>query len=322
MLFRSRTPDDAARIVTMVEQVFEEYVKEIEQPGRDGSRTAVRLTGDPPEVTRVNNPITTAVLAAIAGLVSGIAIALYRDRTDEVLRSPGQLARVGLTYRGIATIGDNGRQNSQEGFRKLAVECLMSDDRGGTRLMVSGVGAEAPTFDVAHGLAVGFASYGRATVLLDTGTDEDSSRPGLSDFLAGLAPWQACTELPQAGSVATVSAGSQRGRLDELLIRANRNGLELPVDADGQMVVVAPSILASPVGAALSGFVDACLLVATLHVSLLSDLVEAALTLEALECRLVGIVVVSEDGQRAVRKAGRESVPTDLAPATVASSEP
>lgn len=321
---KAKTPDDAARIVTMVAQVFADYVKEIEQPGRDGSLTAVRLTSDPPEVSRANNPITAAALAALAGLAVGIVIALYRDRMDQVLRNPGQLARVGMRYRGVVAFNGADGRDAQESFRKLAVECITNEDLGGARLMVSGVDASAPTLAVVRGLAGGFASYGRATVLVNAMHSEgqDDQGSGLSDFLAGTSSWQACLHSTEVRNAESVSVGSDGARLDELLIRASHSGLELPIGGDdGQLVVAAPPILTSPVSAALSGFVDACLLVVTLRSTLLSDLVEASMTLDALECRLAGVVVVTEESLRALQRATAESVPANPVRAPVAAAD-
>lgn len=321
---KAKTPDDAARIVTMVAQVFADYVKELEQPGRDGSLTAVRLTSDPPEVSRANNPVTAAGLAALAGLAAGIVIALYRDRMDQVLRNPGQLARVGLRYRGVVRFGDVDGGDAQESFRKLAVECITNDNLGGARLMVSGVDAAAPALDVARGLVAGFASYGRATVLVnaDPSDSEASHGPGLSEFLGGAASWQACLDSTTVRNATSVSVGLDGAHLDELLIRGSRAGLELPIGGDdGQLVVAAPPILTSPVSAALSGFVDACLLVVTLRSTLLSDLVEASMTLDALECRLAGVVVVTEESLRALQRGATEAAPADPTLATVAAAD-
>ena len=119
--------NDAVQIVSAAELGLQQYVLEIERPGRDGSMTGVVLSGDIPTVARVGNPVRNAVLAALVGIVLGSLLAVYRDRTDPIVKSAGQLAGAGLTYRGTI-MADDEPPSLREGFRRLAVGCVVTGE--------------------------------------------------------------------------------------------------------------------------------------------------------------------------------------------------
>jgi capsular polysaccharide biosynthesis protein len=301
------TPDDAVRMLAAVEQVFKQYVTQLEQPGRDGSLTGVNLTNDPPAVTRVGSPLQAALLAGLGGFAVGVVLALYRDRTDQVIRNAGQIARTGLPYRGAVVSQDGQLQNPDNVFRRVAVQCA-SDSRPGVsqKILVTGLDefSDRVSSLVAGGLATGFAAYGRTVTSVcarpaagDTAAvgASGSVPPGLSDLIAGDASWNDCIEAGPVKNLERVGIGSRSDDLAALIMKRSLGdgAAILPATSD-HTVVDGPQLIVSPSAIALAAHVDSCLLVVTYKQSLLSDLVEAAHILQALSVPVIGVVAVTE----------------------------
>lgn len=307
--------NDAARVVGAVEQAFQQYVNEIERPGRDGSLTAVRLSGDPPAVTRDGNPTRDALLAALFGFILGTALAVYRDRTDPVVRSPGQVAEIGLRH--LATMEVPPQESSPaDPFRRLAAECLQVGPRpenAESVILVVGceLGEEASSL-VAAGLAGGLVACGRPTTLvntspLNTSSGEETSRDGLSDVLDGSASWSDCLVDGSAG-VAVMGPGARGEALDQILLSANSpRHLPKPSNPDEGVVIDAPSIVHSSTAVALTTLANSALIVAIRGRTKVEHLLEAKLTLEALDTPIAGLVLATPVKARRSSKRSSDS---------------
>ena len=325
------TPDDAVRMLAAVEQVFKQYVTQLEQPGRDGSLTGVNLTNDPPAVTRVGSPVQAALLAGLGGFAVGIVLALYRDRTDQVIRNSGQIARTGLPYRGTVVSQEGLLQSPDHVFRRIAVQCA-SDSRPGVsqKILVTGLDefSDRASSLVAGGLATGFAAYGRTVTSVcarqdpyDT-TSADSSAavsagPGLTDLIAGEASWSECVEAGPVKNLQRVGIGSNSLDIAALIMKRSLGGGAAILSATSDHTVVdGPALSVSPSAIALAAHVDSCLLVITYKQSLISDLLEAAHILQALSVPVIGIVAVTE--RRALFRATGGPTPPEPEATTVA----
>lgn len=282
--------NDAVRVVAAVEQAFQQYVQEIERPGRDGSLTAVRLSGDVPTVVRDGNPLRDCVLAVLAGLLLGTAVAIYRDRTDPVVRSAGQVATVGLGYLGtVDTTADSAALG--EVFRRAAVECAAPGREVSVRrILVVGVDQATDTAFVGRGLVHGLAACGRKATLVNAATGE-GSEPGLSDVLEGSRQWEECTRATSK-NVWEMGAGTKAASLDSVLI-AGENADNFPTLEDEDHVVIAgPSIVHSSVAVALTLVADSVICVGRLGMTRVSDVQEARLALEAMKCAAAGLILL------------------------------
>jgi capsular polysaccharide biosynthesis protein len=308
---KASTADDAVRILATVEQVFQQYVAQLEQPGRDGSLTGVTLTNDPPSVMRVGDPLTTAVMAGLCGLVAGTLLALYRDRTDQVIRNAGQIARAGLPYRGFISSPDGLLQARDDSFRRIAVQCASDSRRGvSENVLVVGIDdvSDVHSSRIAGGLAAGFAAYGRSvTLVLAHGDDrrqpENAEEPGLSNIIAGEFGWAECAQETEVKNLREVGRGSRHECIDALIMRRSLAG-EAKIFQTGSdhTVVSGPSLVSSPDAIALAANVDSCLLIVTFRQSKLSELVEATHIVQALGVAVLGVVAI--DQRRSVFRSG------------------
>lgn len=285
----SGNANDALRTVVAVEQAFQEYIAEVERPGRDGSLTAVRLSSDVPTVRRVGNPLRDAVLAALVGALIGLVVAVYRDRSDPVVRDAGQLAGAGLAYRGTLTATD-------ESFRRLAAQCLTPPDGIGSGvLLVTGVDAHCDPVAVGRGLAGGLRAYGKAVTVVEAvpGPPDAEQPAGLTDLLEGTTQWDVV-----AGAASEIGVGTKGDSLDAVVIAATDGsapGLPALAPAGEYVVLAGPSVVDTAAGMALSTLADRALVVVTVGVSRVADVVEARRSLESTGLRAVGLILVDSE---------------------------
>jgi capsular polysaccharide biosynthesis protein/Mrp family chromosome partitioning ATPase len=303
--------NDAVQIVSAAELGLQQYVLEIERPGLDGSMTGVVLTGDIPTVVRAGNPARSAVLAAFVGIVLGSLLAVYRDRTDPIVKSAGQLAGAGLTYRGTI-MADDEPPSLREGFRRLAVGCVATDEHdtdtlevgvdgrlirfGGTgRILVVGVDPDCDVLFIAQGLAAGLVACGRKVTLIDAVSGQSlSGTGGLSDVLDGSGAWADCRTRTGLDQLWQMDIGTKGDSLPALLIDGKDTKRRLAL-SDGQehAVIAAPSIVHSSVAVALTSVADVSVVVVRQGKSQISDVVEAKMTLEAMGVPAIGMVLLT-----------------------------
>lgn len=336
--------NDVVQIVAAAELGLQQYVSEIERPALDGSRTWVVLSGDVPTVAREGNPARNAVLAALVGVVLGSLLAVYRDRTDPIVKSPGQLASVGLTYRGTI-MADDEPPSLREGFRRLAVGCVITGEhdtgalevgvdgwfiqRGSTgRILVVSVDPDCDALFIAQGLAAGLVACGRKVTLIDAVSRQSrSGTGGLSDVVDGSRAWAECRARTGLDQLWRMGIGTKGGSLPALLIDGKDTKRRLALsDAQEHAVIAGFSIVHSAVAVALTSVADASLVVVRQGKSQISDVIEAKMTLEAMGVPAIGMVLLTgnvadepvehplDDRADAVLSANSEVTPSAPAP--------
>jgi capsular polysaccharide biosynthesis protein len=317
------TPDDAVRILATVEQVFKQYVAQLEQPGRDGSLTGVNLTSDPPEVAGVGNPLGSAALAGLCGFVAGTLLALYRDRTDEVIRNAAQIVRVCPSYRGVVVSEDGLLKAPEETFRRIAIACAPDRWRGAAnRILVTGLDAasDGAVECFTRGFASGLAAYGRnVTLVWGRRRADDRDVGGLRDILAGESSWGDSVRAGAVRNLDEVGIGTKDEGIDALIMKHTLGGGASLLQTPADHTVVAGPALTSPSAVALAAHVDSCLLVVTLRKSLLPDLTEAIFLLQGMGIPVIGIVAVVQ--RRALFQASRPDRTGTPAGVTVVAEE-
>jgi capsular polysaccharide biosynthesis protein len=300
--------NDAVQILSAAELGLQQYVSEIERPGRDGSLTGVVLSGDIPTVARVGHPGRNAVLAALFAIVFGSLLAVYRDRTDPIVKSAGQLADAGLTYRGTI-MADDEAPSLREGFRRLAVGCAVAGQHdastlevgrlisvGSTgRILVVGVDPDCDALFIAQGLAAGLVACGRKVTLIDAVSRQSlHGIAGLSDVVDGSRAWAECRTRTGLDQLWQMDIGTKANSLPALLIDAKNTKRRLASsDSQEHAVIAAPSIVHSSVAVALTSVADASLVVVRQGKSQISDVVEAKMTLEAMRVPAIGMVLLT-----------------------------
>lgn len=288
-------PDTALKIVEAVQKSFQEYVAEIERPGATGALTSVEITTDQPTVAPSGHWKRDTVLAGLIGIVVGTLLAVVRDRIDPVMRKPGQLSSTGLAY--LGTVTGPSSSESLEDFRRIALECLINSEAPtATRLLVVGVDAESNSWTVARGMADALASYGKKVTLVDVegSSAAPSNKPGLSDYLAGVAEWSECAT-PTLPNISEVGAGSDGDNLDAYFLAGRLPQVPLPLRRGEYAVIAGPSIVHTPVAVALTSIADVGLLVATTKSSRLADVEEANYTLQAMNLAALGVILLPPD---------------------------
>jgi capsular polysaccharide biosynthesis protein/Mrp family chromosome partitioning ATPase len=302
---------DAVQIVSAAELGLQQYVFEIERPGHDGSMTWVVLSGDIPTVARVGNPVRDAVLAALAGIVLGTLLAVYRDRTDPIVKSGGQLAGTGVTYRGTI-MADDELSRLREGFRRLAVGCALTGEpdtdilgmdvdgrlirfSGTGRILVVGVDPDCDALFIAQGLAGGLVGCGRKVTLIDAVSGQSlGGTGGLSDVVEGSRGWAECRTRTGSDQLWQMDIGTKGNSLPALLIDGKDTKRRLALsDAQEHAVIAAPSIVHSSLAVALTCVADASLIVVRPGKSQVADVVEAKMTLVAMGVPLIGMVLLT-----------------------------
>jgi polysaccharide biosynthesis transport protein len=297
---KSRSANDAVQIVSAAEQGLQQYIREIERPGRDGSLTSVVLSGDAPVVSRAGNPVRDTILAALLGLILGIMLAVYRDRTDPGVKSAGQIASRGLVYRG--TIKTTDKQPALgEAFRRLAVGCVLDSKLNTGRVLVVGVDSECDTAFIAQGLAHGLVACGRKVTFVDAVTRNGARRHvGFSDVVDGSRSWAECVGQADAGRLWHMGIGTKADWMDGVLIDTKDPKQRLPVcDKKEHIVIAAQSIVHSSVAVALTAVADCVLVVVAVGRSQVADVAEAKMTLDAMGVPVVGMVMLA--GEPAAR---------------------
>ena len=289
----SPSASDALQIVSAAELGLQQYVMEIERPGRDGSMTGVVLSGDIPTVARVGSPATDAVLAALIGMVLGCLLAVYRDRTDPIVKNVGQLGGAGLTYRGTISADDE-PSALREGFRRLAVACAVTGEHNTARILVVGVDPYCESLFVGRGFATGLVACGREVTVIDATSKRPSrSRGGLSDVVEGSRDWAECRTPTELNHLWEMNIGTKGDSLPALLIDSKNTKRRLASYVEEHVVVAAPSIVHSALAVALTSVVHASLVVVRQGKSQTSDVAEAKMTLEAMGVSAIGIVVLT-----------------------------
>lgn len=316
--------NDAVQIVSAAELGLQQYILEVERPGRDGSRAWVVLGGDIPTVARVGNPVRDAVLAALVGIVLGSLLAVYRDRTDPIVKGAGQLASAGLAYRGTIAADDD-PSSLRDRFWRLAVGCVVTSEldtdilevgvdgrlirfKGTGRILVVGVDPDPDALFVAQGLAAGLVSCGSEVTLIDAVSKKPrGGTAGLSDVVDGSRAWAECRARTDLDRLWQMDIGTRGDSLPTLLIDGKDTKRRLALsDAQEKAVIAAPSIVHSHIAVALTSIADAALVVVRQGKSQISDVFEAKMTLDAMGIPAIGMVLLTAEvpDERAERPFG------------------
>lgn len=281
-------------------------------------------------------PLRSGALGALAGLLLGLATAFVRNSLDRRLRDSSQIKEtLGLPVVGmvrIEALGNaayvpNGRgpmtDQDVESFRVLRTNLDFLDvDRPANSIAVTSPLPEEGKSTVAASLAAAYAAAGDRTLLVECDLRRPSlperlsikRRPGLSDYLAGLATAGEILQVvtlsetaiaPKrdggadgagvaavAGKLVVIAAGSPSVRPAELLgSRRFRDFLAQVVDAYDTVVLDTPPLLSVSDTLALVPLVDSVLLCIRADQTTRDEAVAVKDALAQLPKRTTGIVV-------------------------------
>ncbi|CCH88118.1 Non-specific protein-tyrosine kinase [Modestobacter italicus] len=323
-------PQRAQDIAESLQRQFTARLDELETPdGRTTPTVQIETLQAPDFDPEPTSPgwRRNVMLGAALGLLLGSAAALARQRTDTTVRREEQVRRsVGTELLGrvfedqqraahpVSPVLD-GESLTAEAYRALRVN-LRHVEGGAPQVVVvtsalPGEGAST----VAVRLSVSLARSGSRVLLVDgnlrrprvaryLGLDEHG--PGLTDVLAGTADLREATQAWGDGRLVVLGAGPLPTETDAVLDSARLRGL-LGVlrDSHDFVVIDTPPLLPVIDAAAVSALADGCLLVVRFGRTREADLTEAAVTLERVHARLLGVVLNRVPRGRDIEARGR-----------------
>ena len=159
---------------------------------------------DLPQFPYKPNVLTNMVLALLSGLILAGAFVFLRDHFDDAIRSPDDVERkLGLPMLGLIPDVDNlleeagdASSSLSESYHALVTNLMYSTTSGLPRtLLVTSAGEAEGKTTTAYAVAQDLARLGRSVLLVDADLRrptlhhrlQDSTRPGLTEVLAGQA---------------------------------------------------------------------------------------------------------------------------------------
>ncbi len=153
----------------------------------DSSGAIVTVAADAPAGPSSPNPARNLMLALIAGLLSAVGVALWRDRADRTLAAASDLETLGLDV--LATLPASSAERSGE-LLSLATTIDFARDNQTQVVHVASTKAGEGAAVVAAELATTLARFGRRVVLLDADLAQ-----GPAAGMFGLAPSLGLTDM-------------------------------------------------------------------------------------------------------------------------------
>ena len=186
-----------------------------------------------------NSGPTIIIGSILASLALAVIIALLLDRVDRRFRYPEQAVNdLGLTVLGavpdlrktIQGLSTDPEEAAQvvEAFRSIRLNIRHAFESGPITLTVSSPGAGEGKSLISSNLALSFAEAGYRTVLVDGDTRRGAlhasfgvaQRPGLIDYLAGVAPQSGVVVPTSHDNLWVLPSGTRRRQGPELLTSA------------------------------------------------------------------------------------------------------
>jgi len=315
------SPVRARVIANVVSRRFARVIEDLETaPG--APHPSVSVTVVRPAVTPLSpaSPKTTLnlLIGAFVGLCVGIAVALWRARSDTTLRSPEDvvdasgLPLLGAIPRSASKGGGavDGAGKRSDAYRRVRTNLRLADRAGAHRsvTITSSLRGEGKTATACH-VAATIAELGLSVTLVDADLRRPAvadylgiePRPGLVELLTGGVPLvDARCALPSYGHLAVLTAGVhgldgsiEDGRsASELLDSAEmRACLETLVRESDIVIVDAPPVIPVVDAAILAGMTDGVALVVAAGRTRRQDLRRALATLESVDASVSGFVL-------------------------------
>jgi capsular exopolysaccharide synthesis family protein len=191
---------------------------------------------DPPRLPTKNTALRTLMMAIVAGLGIGLALALMLDRVDQRFRYPEQATdELGLDIIGtVPALPSSARRAKDpeaasqvvEAFRTIRMHLIhMFDPSQPIVFTISSPGAGEGKSLISSNLGMSFAEGGRRTLLVDGdirrgqlhGTFGVRQAPGLLDYLQGESTLDEVLQATDFENLTIVTCGARRHRGPELL---------------------------------------------------------------------------------------------------------
>jgi succinoglycan biosynthesis transport protein ExoP len=307
---------EAHDIATATGKHFADMVTELETPdGGTASTVKVTVTEAPHVAVSPTSPqpMRNLALGAFAGLLIGAGAAVARERLDNTVKTPddvAKLAGVGVvgalvedpTLNEHHVINDaDGYSETAEAYRQIRtnLQFLDVDQPARTIVITSSLPGEGKT-TVAVNLAMVLAQSGARVLLIEA----DLRRPrvtrylgmisgaGLSNVLASSAGLDELTQPFGDGNLVVLAAGPMPPNPSEMLgSKQMRSLLAEACESFDHVIIDAPPLLPVTDGAVLSKVADGAIIIARHGVTTRAQLAQAASNLHRIDARLLGVLL-------------------------------
>lgn len=309
------SPERAQRIAEAIGGEFTAFATELETPdGSDISPVKVTVT-DRPEVAEAPSSPQVArnvALGLLVGLLAGAGAAILRARLDRSVKDPDETAAlvgapvIGTVLRDESlekrhTIDKGGSSRTAEDYRQLRtnLQFLNVDEPPKVIMVTSAVPSEGKTTAVVN-LALALVDAGRRVTIIEA----DLRKPkvtrylgmvggaGLTNILAGTAEVDEVIQPYGAGDLRVVAAGPIPPNPGELLASSHMATLVEKLRGESDYVLVdAPPLLPVADSSGLAVIMDGVLLSVRYGSTTKDQLRQAALNLDRVGARTLGVIL-------------------------------
>jgi len=311
------TPERAQEIAESLDRQFTARVDELETPsGRTTPAVEIDTLLAPDFDAEPVSPgwRRNLMLGAAVGLLVGTGMALLRSRLDTTVRGEDDVRRAAgaellgrvpedrqLTDRGVSPDPDRAPA-TVEAYRAVRVNLRhVAEDRSPQVVVVTSALPGEGASTVAVHLAVSLARSGSRVLLVDCDLrrprvarylDLPEHVPGLTDVLAGTTDLHLATQQWDDDRLSVLGAGPLPPDADSVYSPARlRALLDVLRGRYDHVVLDSPPLLPVVDAAAISAVADGCVVVARFGSTTRAELTEAAVALERVHGRLLGVVL-------------------------------
>lgn len=326
-----------AGLANAVADSMTEYVSRLETPSGSDTPLAKLTIVTPASVS--SDPVApqterNVALGFVVGLIAGLAVVFCRDRYNNKVRDEGELASIArapvlaavpsddlLKQQGLIDFG-SGATLAAEAYRKLRTNLsFTSVDNPSRRIVVtSALAAEGKT-TTAMNLAAALAESGKRVVLVDA----DLRRPqvyhraggmgdiGLTNYLKGDGSMADLLQPSEISGLQILASGPQPPNPAELLgSKKAGQGIENLSAMFDYVIIDSPPLLPVTDAAVLARWADGVVLVARANQSRIPDIAASIEQLEAVQARLIGVVLTDVPTRGGAYKYGYYYSSTDV----------
>lgn len=258
----------------------------------------------------------------LAGLALGAALAFVRERTDDRIRHPSQIAD-----RRVLAVVPRGRRSAAEpvtvnapgsepaeAYRRLRVAVGTSVPAGAT-LALTSVSSSQSSAVVAANLAVSATRAGSRVVLVDAGGGDEATTllgvgrgDGLSEALLDGVAVEGLLKETDVGPLA-LTAGSQPALAGERYLGKELQAVLQDLRSRSDLVLLATPTAVSADGESLASVVDGVILVVTLGHTTVAEVMTAREVMATVGATVIGTVVQARQPGRRGRSRRNVSRP-------------
>ncbi|PZU03379.1 MAG: protein tyrosine kinase [Gordonia sp. (in: high G+C Gram-positive bacteria)] len=333
----SHNKDEAAGLANAVAESLTTYVRQLETPSGGGSPLA-KLTVVTPASPH-SSPVAPETMQIVSGsilggLVIGLIVVFLRDRFNNRIRDDEEMASV-TSAPVLATIPSDdllkkqgliqfssGATLAAESYRKLRTNLSFAsvDTPLRTLVVTSAMAAEGKT-TTAMNLAAALAETGKRVVLVDA----DLRRPqvyhraggmgdiGLTNYLKGDGSMADLLQQSDVDGLQILGSGPQPPNPAELLgSKKAGQGIQNLSTLFDYVIIDSPPLLPVTDAAVLAQWADGVVLVARANQSRIPDVTASIDQLEAVQAKLVGVVLTDVPTRGGAYKYGYYYSSTDV----------